>query len=311
YVKPEEDIELKVSTLYSQISEPALTGVSLTGLAPIEPYAVLPGGLPDLFYGNQLIVTGRYRDHNDVVLTLAGTRGKARQSFRVTGSFPKVDKANDFIPRLWATRRVGQLMDEIRLNGEDQELVDEIISLSKQYGIINQYTSYLVTEDIHRRTADLYQEEFADMQALGYASGIRKGGGNQGSLDRVFTEKLPARITAPQAMTRDQKGAGAVNQSVAARKMKSDTIGFTVEDSAADEEQIIRHVAGRTFYNADGTWIDSGYKESMKLDTIIFNSDEYFKFLDDRPELGKFLSLGSNVILVVGERAVKIVEKES
>src|SRR6185295_16094496 len=51
-----------------------------------------------------------------------------------------------FIARLWATRRIGELMNQIRLNGEDPELVQSIVNLSVRYGIITPYTSFLIQE---------------------------------------------------------------------------------------------------------------------------------------------------------------------
>ena len=57
------------------------------------------------------------------------------------------NKENNYIPRLWATRKIGYLTGQIRLNGEKKELVDEIISLSKQFGIMTSYTSFLILEN--------------------------------------------------------------------------------------------------------------------------------------------------------------------
>jgi len=45
-----------------------------------------------------------------------------------------------------ATRRVGWLMEQIRSNGEQQELRDEIVDLGTRYGIVTPYTSYLALE---------------------------------------------------------------------------------------------------------------------------------------------------------------------
>ena len=59
--------------------------------------------------------------------------------------------ANDFVPRLWATRRVGFLLDEIRLRGETTELRDETTELARKYGIVTPYTAYLIVEDEDRR----------------------------------------------------------------------------------------------------------------------------------------------------------------
>ena len=54
---------------------------------------------------------------------------------------------NDFLPRLWATRKIGYLLTQIRLHGENPESVQAIVDLSVRYGIVTPYTSYLITED--------------------------------------------------------------------------------------------------------------------------------------------------------------------
>src|SRR5947199_9417685 len=61
--------------------------------------------------------------------------------------FPLKEDDNDFLPRLWATRRVGWLMEQIRTNGEQKELRDEIVDLGTRYGIVTPYTSYSALED--------------------------------------------------------------------------------------------------------------------------------------------------------------------
>src|SRR5262249_43269861 len=60
------------------------------------------------------------------------------------------DKTNDdkeFVEDLWARRKVGYLLDQIRANGEKKELIDEVMTLAKRYGITTPYTSYLVVPD--------------------------------------------------------------------------------------------------------------------------------------------------------------------
>src|SRR6185295_15624818 len=61
-------------------------------------------------------------------------------------SFPLRTDANEYLPRLWATRRVGWLMEQVRSNGEQKELRDEIVDLGTRYGIVTPYTSYLALE---------------------------------------------------------------------------------------------------------------------------------------------------------------------
>ena len=53
----------------------------------------------------------------------------------------------EFVEQIWARRKVGYMLDQIRPNGEKKELVDEVVALAKRYGITTPYTSYLIVPD--------------------------------------------------------------------------------------------------------------------------------------------------------------------
>jgi len=149
YVEPKEDLEVKVSNFFAKVNYPVLTNLKLD-MAGVETDLVYPRALPDLFRGSQLTIIGRYRNPIDmdfVRLQLEGnTSGANKEFFYNNLRFPMREDANDFLPRLWATRRVGWLMEQIRSNGEQQELRDEIVDLGTRYGIVTPYTSYLALE---------------------------------------------------------------------------------------------------------------------------------------------------------------------
>ncbi|HAM72114.1 MAG TPA: hypothetical protein DCM86_10770, partial [Verrucomicrobiales bacterium] len=147
YVLANEDIEVKVSAFFARIKDPALVGLELVPPAGIRFTRLYPHPLPDLYKGQQILVAGRYSGQGRDPIRITGRlEGQAREFSREV-SFPDVSTANDFLPRLWATRRVGHLLDEIRLRGESQELRDEVVALARQYAIVTPYTAYLVTED--------------------------------------------------------------------------------------------------------------------------------------------------------------------
>ena len=144
YVKPDENIEVAVSSFYTKVSSPVLTDLELeiNGVRVRDRYPQL---LPDLFRGSQIIQLGRLDSEGQVSVLLSGhiqgERQLVEREVDLSGGGP------EFLPRLWATRKVGYLLDQIRLHGEDDELVDEIVSLSKRHGIITPYTSFLIVED--------------------------------------------------------------------------------------------------------------------------------------------------------------------
>ncbi|MBN2102792.1 VWA domain-containing protein [bacterium] len=147
YVSPDENIEIAVSSFYEKISTPVLSDCKLD-FGSIEVDEQFPETVPDLFKGSQLVQLGRYLNTGQETVTLSGTAGGNSQSFTCSGSFTDEDLTYDFIPRLWAIRKVGELLNIIRLEGENEALVEKLIALAKRYGIITPYTSFLITEDV-------------------------------------------------------------------------------------------------------------------------------------------------------------------
>jgi len=146
YIEPNEKIEQKISTFYDKISHPVLTDLSLD-FKNIQVEDVFPKKLPDLFKGSQLTIMGRFGTEKKKDISLSGKVKDKEKRFVYEADFSSPDDDNDFIPYLWATRKIGYLMDEIRLHGENEELKNEIIRLSKKYGVMSPYTSFLIQED--------------------------------------------------------------------------------------------------------------------------------------------------------------------
>jgi Ca-activated chloride channel family protein len=149
YVKPQEDIEAKVSSLYKKISHPVLANLKLSvegeGVSLSEMY---PPQLPDLFHGGQVVVMGKYHGKGAAALRLTGQVGMETREFVYEFNFAaKTGDDKNFVEDLWARRKVGYLLDQIRINGEKKELVDEVMTLAKKYGIATPYTSWLVVPD--------------------------------------------------------------------------------------------------------------------------------------------------------------------
>ena len=148
YVREGEDIEHKVSSLYAKISNPVLTNLKLAVGPDVKLLEVYPPQLPDLFHGTQLVVLGRYSGHGHAAVKLTGNVGKEAREFVHEVAFPeKTPDQRAFVEDLWARRKVGYLLDQIRANGERKELVDEVVALAKRYGITTPYTSYLIVPD--------------------------------------------------------------------------------------------------------------------------------------------------------------------
>jgi len=147
YVSPDEDIEVAVSNFYQKISTPVLSDCNLN-FGSIQVSEQFPDALPDLFKGSQLVQLGKYETTGQETVTLTGTAGSTEQQFTCQGNFADEDLTYDFIPRLWAIRKIGEILNTLRLEGENEVLIEELITLAKRYGIITPYTSFLITEDV-------------------------------------------------------------------------------------------------------------------------------------------------------------------
>lgn len=145
YVSETEDIEAAVSGFYEKVSSPLLSDLDVS-FKGIETGSVYPRVLPDLFKGSQLVLVGKYRGEGPATVVLTGKVGRMEKRFVLEGRKLVGDDSFNFLPRLWATRRIGNLLEEIRLRGPNSELVDEIKQLGLKYGIVTPYTSFLVTE---------------------------------------------------------------------------------------------------------------------------------------------------------------------
>ena len=261
YVTPSEDIEEVVSNFFIKVKSPVMSDVTFE-IDDIKIVDFYPQKLPDLFAGSQITLIGKYRGSGETTLVLRGYLGGKELVFEYNVQFPEKDTTNDFLPRIWATRKIAYLLDEIRLNGESKELVDEVMELAQTFGIITPYTSYLVTE---------YEEQ-----------------GYEGFAHDASEEDVRMMTSAP--MLKESTGGFAVES---AEKMK-DKKG--IDRAVGPELLTIKQVGERTFFFEDDAWIDSEYVEGTKTIKIDFNSDKYWDFTVENLEVGKILSLGKKVL---------------
>ncbi len=260
YVTPTENIESVVSGFFTKINDPAMTNLVLKS-SRVKLRDYYPVTLPDLFAGSQVTVVGTYEGSGPSTITLSGTTGTRETVFEYPVNFSERDAKSDFLPRVWANRKVAYLLDEIRLNGENKELVDEIKDLGMTFGIVTPYTSFLVLED---REQGFEAPSPAARDDLDMMSG--------------------------SGMLKEERGGFAMKSSEAVRDMKEKTFVDTPKLMS------IKQVGDRTFLLRDKTWIDSAYTEGTRTTDLSFDSDAYWKLIGDHPDIGKFLALGNSVI---------------
>jgi len=156
FVRPDEDLEVHVSRLHSRISVPVMTDVKVevdVEKAPAEAgpavNRVYPRQVYDLFEGEQLVLVGRYKRPGGAKVVIRGKVGDQASKF----DFPAdlVERSKDesyaFVEKLWAMRRIGEIIDELDLKGKNDELIQELVALSTKHGILTPYTSFLADEN--------------------------------------------------------------------------------------------------------------------------------------------------------------------
>jgi Ca-activated chloride channel family protein len=330
FAKDGRDFELKVGGFYDKVANPVLADLALD-LSAFGAYDVYPKRLGDLFKGAQLVVMGRYRTPKDGTVVLTGNFNGKKQVFEYRGDATKESKQFDFVPRLWAIRKVGFLLEEIRLRGEKPELREEVVALGKKYGIVTPYTSYLVVEDTPQPVAQnrppppprqdpwTFRNEEKAAAPRGSASGFALGGSGKAlspsaappataaepapsdDFDKAFGGAGPAKEEALKKA--DGKDAIAISRAV--RKMKEQAEGERVNEP-------VRTASGRTFLYRNGGWIDSealnGTSKTLKVKYL---SDAYFAVLKARPELKAALALSDRLVIVVGKDKSLIIEPDA
>ena len=202
YIGETEDLERALSGFYEKISSPLLSdlAVDFTG---IETSQVYPRTLPDLFKGSQLVLVGRYRGRGPLKAVLTGLSGRQEKRFVLENVRTETGERYDFLPRLWATRRIGYLLEEIRLRGSDTELVEEIRRLGLKYGIVTPYTSFLVTER-EQMTFDAASPAAREAIATGQVMGV--GAVKAAKATQVFKhEDRAAQVVSERILYKDDK----------------------------------------------------------------------------------------------------------
>jgi Ca-activated chloride channel family protein len=310
YVLANEDLELKVSNFYTRIKEPALTNLKLDLGGSVHTTKMYPSNLPDLFKGDQLVVAGRYSGAGDVEAKLTGNVGSSEQTFTYKLHFDDRKTTDDYVPRLWATRRVGFLLDEIRIRGETAELRDETTELARKYGIVTPYTAYLIVEDEDRRRVPMADRSMQGM-SKDVATRAEVAKAWDGFKDKKEGEDGVANARSQNAFKFAQQAPASIS-SGASESLR----GFAAAAPAATPAaarlsqytQQSRFVNGRAFFQNGNQWIDSNAQNTAKRERVQFNSEKYFNLLTKHPEAGPWLALGQNVVLKLNDTVYEIAE---
>ena len=341
YVQPGENLEVKVSALFEKVSHPVLSDLAIS-VDGVRIERLAPKALPDLFRGSRLVVAGRYRGQGAVALRLKGKVHGADKEFVYDASFPQKNADHDFVATLWAQRRVGQLLDALRLKGHNKELVAEIKRLGKEHGIVTPYTSNLIVEDgmtitrgwSRRRGGLVPGRPSSGGPTSPAASGGRgrfgRPGPDSSNKDKAAEARLARDLARAgiKAKPRDRReakrederssnfnlGRGAMRSSAGKRSVELSKkvarlrFGEMLDDKGRAANWRTQKVAGRVFHLVGGVWIENSYRKEHEkaLRKIEAFSPEWFELVRKNPKIAKALSFSTAMLVVLDGKAIEI-----
>ncbi|MBA2292815.1 MAG: VWA domain-containing protein [Gemmatimonadales bacterium] len=281
YVAPEANVSDAVGGVLTKLSRPALSDLRIVS-APVRFIDQAPTALPDLFYGEELVILSRYRGTGDGPVVIEGSRNGRRERFEIAGRFVRNTNDNEYIAPLWASRRIGELSRQARIEGASAELIAQIRELGLRYGILTEYTSYLVQEP---GAANLATDRISN--GLTRQPGVVAAPSASGA--QAFES---ARSDA--AMSRSSTLAEARDQ--AASKQATAARGVSLRARAE-----MKSGGNHTFVLRKGVWTDVAHTDSMTTTTIAPYSPAWFAIVKARPALAEALAIGDPLV-VAGKR---------
>jgi Ca-activated chloride channel family protein len=285
FVAPKEELDAKVASLYDRLSHPVLTGVKVN-FGEASTKSVLPSKLPVLFKGSEIMMVGRYKEGGKQTFTISGTLAGKPTKYTVEADLPKggSESANEFLAPLWAARQIGYLLQEIRLHGGNKELIEEVVRLSKQYGIVTEYTDFI---------------------AMG-------GMGGRGLADGLAYAEAAKRLATARG---EQAGQWAVNQAANDKALQQKAVAGPQDNTFRDRRGNVTQLRGvtqigqRAFYLQDGQWVDADEAGTRKPRTVKLFSPEYMELLKNDATFARAQQLGWALSINVGNERI-VVEKE-
>ncbi|MEO7362191.1 MAG: VWA domain-containing protein, partial [Gemmatimonadaceae bacterium] len=301
FVRPDESVERMVGLVASRLQRPVVTEIRVEGegVRLLQQYPAAP---TDLYAGQELVLLTRYEGSGSGAIRVTGQGPNGRVEWRTAVSFPDRSNANAFVPRLWATQRIGWLSAERRRDGNSAELDDELRTLGLRYGIPTELTSYMVREPraqaVGNRMNDAGGGRGGAMSSppLGASVGLT-GRAATTAPSQTSADQTMKRMAAPEAAFEQAKAASAQRavRSVATLDSISDASDRREGESAATS----RNVSGRQFRLSQGVWTDAGLLRGDKTAAWTLKVQPYspawFAVLRAVPSLKDALSLGDRV----------------
>jgi len=306
YITEGDDISKTVTSFFKKISAPVLSDVKISFADAPNEYQVFPKNCPDIFYGSSLTISGRFRNAGSTKLIVEGMLNGVAQRFEYDISFKEEAQEQEFVPAIWASRRVGDLLDQIRLTGENEELKDEIVTLSRRYGIITPYTSYLILEDERANNLSESRE-----RSIFNSDAINLGG--------VAMQKEYDDLKKDNGVLSQEKSSEVQNlnyaSNISATKTGFKRMKVNTGEASNKSEDLVNYntiANGRAMYQTDSVMIDADVMNEkntkLKRKEVKFGSDDYFNLANSNKTARDYMSKNRNVQFIYNNEIYIVVD---
>jgi Ca-activated chloride channel homolog len=291
FVRPEENVERAVELLATRLRQPLLTDVRVTIDGDVRLSRMYPSGSLDVFAGQDLVVLARYEGSGSANVVVTGRAAGRQVRWSSLRNFPREERDNAFVPRLWATQRIGWLAAEKRRSGGSAEIDDEIRRLGERFGIPTEFTSYLVLEPGMVATS------------RGEAPPMRRGRGAVGNIAGTG-----AATTAPSAAAAPTIQFESARAAADQRSAKSLAAADAAESFASAD---MRRAGSRMFQRDGDRWVDARMKAELPVYKVKAYSRSYFALLDKLPELKDAFAVSDRVLVAGQAVAIEVITDDT
>ena len=141
-----DELEEVLTTFYQQIRNPVLLNTSIS-FNPQYLNQIYPDPLPNLYKGQQMIVSGRYSTPGNVNVTLSGTAFGQNVQYEYPVALVDSNVVSySFLTKVWAKQKIEYLLVQYYLlnptTPQAQQIKQQIIDLSIAFGVISPFTSF-------------------------------------------------------------------------------------------------------------------------------------------------------------------------
>jgi len=298
FVRPDESVERMVGLVATRLQRPLLTDVRVEGVGVrfVQQY---PSPATDLYAGQELVVLARYEGSGSGAVRVTGQSANGRVEWRTNAQFPDRSNANAFVPRLWATQRIGWLSAERRRDGASAELDDELRTLGLRYGIPTELTSYMVQEPGRVSGAAMNQSQSAQQ---GPSAGGGRGGAAVGGRFAATAAAPPASGAqdSPAPQQRAFEMAKAASAQRDARNVATlDSLSNAAYRREGESDKTTRNALNRRFELQQGVWTEARLLRSETRPTwtvqVQAYSPAWFALVQAIPSLKEAFALGDQL----------------